>query len=42
VVFERSGEGFDLLLVTEDDLRYPDYARLLTTRRPAHRYGYGP
>ncbi|HET8863461.1 MAG TPA: phospholipase D family protein [Solirubrobacterales bacterium] len=42
VVFERDGDGFDLLLVTEDDLRYRDYAKLLVTERPAHRYGYGP
>lgn len=41
VVFEPTGEGYNILLVTKADARYSEYAALLTTTRPAHRYGYG-
>lgn len=41
VVFERKGESYNLLLVTQEDARYAEYAALLKTKRPAHRYGYG-
>lgn len=41
VVFEPTGEGYNLLLVTQADARYDEYAALLTTKRPKHRYGYG-
>jgi len=40
-VFERAGESYNVLLVTQDDARYAEYAALLTTTRMAHRYGYG-
>jgi hypothetical protein len=41
VVFEPAGNDYNLLLVTQADARYSEYAALLTTKRPAHRYGYG-